>query len=156
MNCENCGAPLKPVRGRDFLACDYCGSFQFPPESREGVRVLGESSAVVCPICRLPLVSASVERVAVLHCSRCRGILTEPARFRAIVDVRRARRHHPGMPPRPLSPEDLARRVACPGCHSPMDVHPYYGPGNAVIDSCINCALVWLDHGELTAIVTAP
>jgi Zn-finger nucleic acid-binding protein len=37
-----------------------------------------------------------------------------------------------------------------------MDVHPYYGPGNAVIDTCGRCALIWLDHGELKVIVTAP
>jgi Zn-finger nucleic acid-binding protein len=37
-----------------------------------------------------------------------------------------------------------------------MDVHPYYGPGNVVIDSCSACDLIWLDHGELTQITDAP
>jgi Zn-finger nucleic acid-binding protein len=37
-----------------------------------------------------------------------------------------------------------------------MDVHPYYGPGSQVIDSCPHCRLVWLDAGELAAIERAP
>ena len=37
-----------------------------------------------------------------------------------------------------------------------MDTHPYYGPGNVVIDSCDRCELVWLDFGELKQIVDAP
>jgi Zn-finger nucleic acid-binding protein len=37
-----------------------------------------------------------------------------------------------------------------------MSVHPYYGPGNAVVDTCGDCLLVWLDHSELSVIVTAP
>ena len=37
-----------------------------------------------------------------------------------------------------------------------MTTHPYYGPGNVVIDSCEPCDLVWLDFGELKQIVDAP
>jgi Zn-finger nucleic acid-binding protein len=37
-----------------------------------------------------------------------------------------------------------------------MDVHPYYGPGNVVIDTCGKCGLVWLDHGEMAVIENAP
>ena len=37
-----------------------------------------------------------------------------------------------------------------------MATHPYYGPGNVVLDSCGACDLVWLDFGELKQIVDAP
>ena len=37
-----------------------------------------------------------------------------------------------------------------------MDVHPYYGPGNVVIDTCSACDMVWLDYGELKQITDAP
>ena len=40
----------------------------------------------------------------------------------------------------------------CPGCGEQMEVHPYYGPGNVLIDSCGECALVWLDRGEIATI----
>jgi Zn-finger nucleic acid-binding protein len=36
-----------------------------------------------------------------------------------------------------------------------MDTHPYYGPGNVVIDNCGRCGLVWLDFGELDRIISA-
>ena len=44
----------------------------------------------------------------------------------------------------------------CEQCRSGMDVHPYYGPGNVVIDSCSRCNLIWLDFGELKQITDAP
>jgi Zn-finger nucleic acid-binding protein len=37
-----------------------------------------------------------------------------------------------------------------------MEAHFYAGPGNVVIDSCDQCSLNWLDHGELMHIVHAP
>jgi hypothetical protein len=37
-----------------------------------------------------------------------------------------------------------------------MDVHPYFGPGNVIIDTCGKCDLVWLDFGELKQIEEAP
>ena len=37
-----------------------------------------------------------------------------------------------------------------------METHPYYGPGNVIIDSCTGCDLVWLDFGELAQIADAP
>jgi hypothetical protein len=37
-----------------------------------------------------------------------------------------------------------------------MDTHPYYGPGNVVVDNCARCAVIWLDCGELAAIRDAP
>ncbi len=55
-----------------------------------------------------------------------------------------------------LNPEDLNRVIRCPPCDLPMDVHPYYGPGNIVIDSCHRCHVVWLDHGELALVESAP
>ena len=37
-----------------------------------------------------------------------------------------------------------------------METHPYYGPGNIVIDACIQCHLLWLDPGELKQVLDAP
>ena len=37
-----------------------------------------------------------------------------------------------------------------------MDTHPYHAGGNAVIDTCDRCRLVWLDAGELTVIGRYP
>jgi Zn-finger nucleic acid-binding protein len=119
------------------------------------VRVLGEWSDRSCPRCRQPLVSAVIDLIPVLHCTRCGGNLVTPPNFRRIVESRRAQSAKaPQL--RPLAQEQLQCQVNCPNCYRTMDVYPYYGPGNAVIDSCGHCALIWLDHGELKVIITAP
>jgi Zn-finger nucleic acid-binding protein len=41
-------------------------------------------------------------------------------------------------------------------CAADMSTHPYYGPGNVVIDTCDACHVVWLDFGELRQIADAP
>ena len=50
----------------------------------------------------------------------------------------------------------LDRSTKCPQCKQQMDTHLYGGPGNVIIDVCEACGLVWLDHGELERIVSAP
>ncbi|MFC2031008.1 zf-TFIIB domain-containing protein [Chloroflexota bacterium] len=50
----------------------------------------------------------------------------------------------------------MARKLPCPRCGIVMDTHPYYGPGNIVIDNCGRCNLIWLDSGELGTITNAP
>ena len=37
-----------------------------------------------------------------------------------------------------------------------MLTHPYYGPGNIVLDTCSQCDLVWLDAGEFGRAIDAP
>ncbi len=157
MNCENCGAPMTLIRDRDFFVCEYCGAFHFPTESPDGVRVLGSlDEAIDCPVCHTPLVLASIDEQKILHCPRCQGVLSAQPTFVRIIDYRRARLEKSATPPRPLDPRDLQRRIDCPRCGLPMDVHPYYGPGNIVIDTCYRCAVVWLDFGELGKIYRAP
>jgi len=156
MNCRNCGASMRPVSDGDYLFCDYCGSFHFPTESGQGVRVLDESSAFDCPVCHVPLTSASIEATRVLYCTNCRGILAEQPVFLALVDYQRARASEPPDRPRRLRTEDLQRDVHCPSCGRLMDTHPYYGPGNVVVDNCVHCHIIWLDYGELGVITTAP
>jgi Zn-finger nucleic acid-binding protein len=159
MNCSNCGAPLKPIAGRDYSYCEFCDTFCFAAsleDSPDGVTFLGEAGGVVCPACESPLSKGGIKGSQILFCENCRGILVDSENFAEVVRRRRADRSGPPDEPRPLDPADLKRHIDCPLCGRPMEVHPYYGPGNAVIDSCARCRMVWLDHGELAAIVQAP
>ena len=54
-----------------------------------------------------------------------------------------------------LPAEEIERKIKCPLCEDIMDVHPYFGPGNVVIDSCVNCHLIWVDNGEIVTIERA-
>jgi Zn-finger nucleic acid-binding protein len=78
------------------------------------------------------------------------------ADFADAVTRRRARAAGAPVTPSPLDPRELDTRMPCPSCGERMDVHPYYGPGNVVIDSCSRCDLIWLDFGELAQITDAP
>ena len=158
MNCQNCGAPLKLVEDRNYFVCEYCTTFYFPQAaSPDGVIMLDDEAIdIKCPVCGVALSKAAVEGARVLHCPKCRGVLAGQAAFFNIVKYRRARASGPPDRPRPLNQEDLNRRLYCPHCDQLMDTHPYYGPGNIVIDTCGHCAVIWLDHGEIGVITDAP
>lgn len=159
MNCHNCGAPMELFERRRYFCCRHCGSFHFldAPEV-DGLQVLTQGDGGrPCAVCSSPLARALLDRTAAVdYCQRCRGVLLERHSFADLVRHRRA--WAPGAPfhPPPLDQRELQRVVTCPSCRRKMDVHPYYGPGNVVIDSCGACDLIWLDFGELKQIVDAP
>lgn len=152
MNCPNCGAALELVANRPVLHCKYCESTHVPDESIDGLIALDEDHKDDCPCCGVRLKVGGVEGKAVAYCPECRGLLTSATNFAAILGRRRAKTR--GMDPNPVGfdPSELNRKTACPKCRRRMDTHPYGGGGNAVIDSCLVCRLVWLDAGELTVL----
>lgn len=159
MKCENCGAPLTLVHGRDHLYCAFCGAFHFPTEiegSVDKMVPLGRPTDTSCPACNMVLLLGAMEGREVSYCPRCRGVFVSHEDFAHVVRRRRARRKDPAADPVPLNHEELKRRVPCPACGQTMEVHPYYGPGSVVIDSCVRCRMVWLDYGEVAAIERAP
>ena len=158
MNCRNCGAAMELHAARRYFFCAHCGSFHFPEPVDEGVRVLGEGQArQACAVCRLPLKAAVLDdRVDARYCGQCRGVLLSRADFAHLVETRRAWATTPPVAPAPLDRRELARTLRCPACGHTMSVHPYYGPGNVVIDACERCHVIWLDFGELRQISNAP
>jgi Zn-finger nucleic acid-binding protein len=154
MNCPSCGAPMHPD-GETFK-CDYCKSVFVPDKNDEGVRVLGEASGQNCPVCAIPLMQATLARLSILSCTKCRGMLVPMGAFQVLID--QMREEHPDLvvAEPPVNPAELRRVIACPKCRSRMEAHFYAGPGRVVIDSCETCLLIWLDHGELSRIAHAP
>lgn len=144
------------VRDREYWFCKYCHSLHFPSQEEGRVKVLGQESDYQCPAGGGTLVAATIEGIEVLRCDRCRGLLIDQQAFPSLIEFLRAWATDPPSSPRPLDRKDLEREIACPHCQERMDTHPYYGPGNVVIDVCVNCGVIWLDHGELDNIVDAP
>jgi Zn-finger nucleic acid-binding protein len=144
------------VADRDYFFCTYCGSYAFPEPSSDGVVALGERGDVTCPVCSTRLVTASVAEMRILHCPECRGVLAGQEVFSAMVKLLRTRATGEPEPVRPVNRDELRREIACPYCGQPMNTHPYYGPGNVVVDNCSQCAVIWLDYGELGSIRDAP
>jgi len=155
MNCPSCGAPLRLTPDEETYQCEYCRGIYKPPADEEGVSVLGEPSAWSCPVCNASLVQAAIAETRIQYCTTCKGMLVPMAAFVQLVDALRSRRIE-GVVQAPADATNLSRKAECPCCHTPMDAHPYAGPGNVVIDTCENCQVNWLDHGELLRIVHAP
>lgn len=159
MNCQNCGAPLELGNSQTFLTCDYCLSsrcLEIATDDGDRVVPLDQPSGVDCPCCELELVEAAVDGRPAKYCDQCRGILIEAPVFAQVSWNRRVKYRGPELTPSPVDPEEIQRSLDCPQCQQPMEVHPHYGSGRAVIDSCHRCHLVWLDNSELTKIERTP
>ena len=160
MNCKNCGAPMKAVDGQRHFFCEYCDTQVVAPEvagSADGLKPSSEASGLCCPSCPAgnELFHGLLDDQKVEFCPECLGVWLETEDFAALVRDRRMAYAGPDDQPSPVNQDALKRRRECPGCHAPMEVHPYYGPGNVVLDSCGKCKRIWLEQGELTSIVRA-
>ena len=143
---------------RRYFFCRYCGTFHFIgfPHT-DGVQVLERSGSAPCPICTTPLAKALLDNIHTIeYCEQCRGVLVPRSVFADVVNTRRAFAAGAPVTPSPLDGRELQRHVVCPRCQGQMDVHPYYGPGNIVIDTCSRCDVIWLDFGELRQVTDAP
>ena len=152
MNCPSCGAAMRTVGNRPHFHCPQCAAFHFPEETGDGVNVVGEPVGAACPVCRVPLQSALIDEETVCYCDKCRGFLTPIPTFSRIVERRRSRHGPNEQRSDPFDPAELRRELHCPDCNGRMDTHPYSGGGNAVVDACEECSLIWLDAGELAII----
>jgi Zn-finger nucleic acid-binding protein len=152
MNCPDCGANLETTADPNDLRCPGCATPGLPEESVDGVAVVGEPVGAVCPLCRTPLVSALTAGETICYCGHCGGFLVPIETFSVIVSKRRALHGPHEKHTEPFDPTALQRVLLCPRCQERMDTHPYYGGGNAVVDTCEDCGLIWLDAGELAII----
>ncbi len=153
LNCSQCGGLVQPVVGTDHLACTFCNSLAFSTEhplAVDRITPTGTQLQTTCPCCEWPLTSGKIDDQPAAYCERCCGILMQKAQFAAAIRQRRARRTgNTAEESVAIDVRQYDRSLQCPSCQNCMEVHPYYGPGNVVIDSCSRCSLVWLDHGEL-------
>ena len=147
------------VEGRDHFCCEFCGTLSFPTaaeDALDGIQPLGTPADEHCPACHHTMQHAAIDGTRVVYCGDCRGALVECETFAHIMQKKRATYSGPDVTPQPIDRTQFERRLDCPQCASRMETHAYYGPGNAVIDSCARCKLIWLDHGEMAAIEQAP
>jgi Zn-finger nucleic acid-binding protein len=147
------------VESRRHFQCRHCGTFEFPrPLDADGIRIVGPApDAPACPVCHTPMKAAVLDEHHPIHlCGQCRGVLLPRATFATVINARRAWATGPPAEPVPLDRRALERALSCPSCGGRLDTYPHYGPGNVVIDSCTRCDVIWLDFGEMQALVDAP
>jgi Zn-finger nucleic acid-binding protein len=110
-----------------------------------------------CPCC--DGVALEVGKLAgdeVCFCPQCNGFVMPNETCGSLIGSLRAAYTGPDQAPKLFDHKALEVQVNCPACREPMEVHPYYGPGNAIIDSCRHCKLVWFNEKELEQIIRAP
>ncbi len=160
MNCESCGDSMAQVPGQNHFRCLSCNQFHFLEQletAEDAVIPSGKLTEFNCPKCDQPLqVGTLRDLLDVCFCENCRGFVIDNESLGQIIRELRGAYQGEDDRPRPVDPADLDRRTNCPACQERMDAHPYYGPGNVVIDTCMHCRLAWFDHGELARIVRAP
>lgn len=76
--------------------------------------------------------------------------------FGKAVKVLRVRAKTPSVEPGMVKWDNLNRLIRCPSCLNDMSTHVYGGPGNIVIDTCVDCNLIWLDNRELRRVLDTP
>lgn len=104
----------------------------------------------ICPKCKVDLVPRKYERVRVLQCAQCMGMLA-PELDAAVIKSRREKTcdelkteaEHEYV-------SDTKETIICPRCQFPMVKRPIWSKFTAVqYDLCRRCNHVWLDGGEL-------
>lgn len=159
MNCESCNGVMTRVRGQNHHYCHSCSRFQFPTKienAEDSIKPGGKVTDFQCPKCETALeVGLLRDSLDVCFCETCRGFVIDSDSFGPLINGLRA--SYTGVDDKPMlmNPDDLDIKINCPACLDSMEAHPYYGPGNAVIDTCMHCRLVWFDHGELARLVRA-
>lgn len=110
-----------------------------------------------CPVCDdQQLQVATLDATQACCCPECFGLLVDSQSLGQLISYRRAHYDGPDDTPTLMDQQALAQQIYCPTCREFMQTHPYYGPGNLVINSCSTCQLNWLDAGELSGIIRAP
>jgi Zn-finger nucleic acid-binding protein len=156
LSCRKCGGVLKCIDNHNAYRCEYCHSICVVSEVPllvDGILPVNDAVNSPCPSCSESLQTAQLDGRPILYCQGCYGMLIRRDHFGAIVNERRSKRVGlEQVQPQPIDPAAYRRRLRCPSCENYMEAHPYFGPGNIVIDSCSECEYVWLDHGELSRV----
>ena len=122
----------------------------------EGGKTGDRQTGVACPNCQSELVIGEVRECQFAGCADCGGMLFKQDVFGMLIQHLRAERSSQSFIAKPIDFDDLKVRRLCPSCQTVMETHAYAGPGNAVIDTCFPCRLIFLDKGELTKLVETP
>ncbi len=149
-----------PVSGKSHFVCSVCQCFRFPTAldaAPEPIERTEKKVEFQCRRCHEDMtVGTLYGRTDVCLCDGCRGFVIDNQSVGSLIEDLRAEYSGPDDPPTPMNPDQLEIRALCPACGDATEAHPYYGPGNCVLDTCRHCQLVWFDLGELDLIVGAP
>lgn len=100
-----------------------------------------------CPRDRTKLVATKVKDVAIDECPKCQGIFLDKNELKKLTgdaDLNKYLRDMVGY--------DVDSQLICPSCGGLMDIEQVRG---VEVEVCLTCFGLWLDHGEVEALVAA-
>ena len=100
-----------------------------------------------CPVCRQPMIAVEYGGVEIDWCGACEGIWLDGGELEALLGTPNP---PPDRPDASLGPPDRD----CPICVDKL-VKMHYGTTDVVVDKCPHGDGIWLDKGELQAILAA-
>ena len=109
-----------------------------------------------CPACRKEMEFCVNDNYEFAGCPQCRGMLFQQPVFAQATEHLRNQVSLPRLAPAPMDPTQVKVDRCFPTCGSKLETHAFCGAGNAVIDTCSSCGVIFLDAGELTKLVRAP
>jgi Zn-finger nucleic acid-binding protein len=110
---------------------------------------------IPCPACRAEMVFCELGTNEFAGCVSCKGMMFQQPVFARVSQRLRNQAQLPKLIPSPMDARELKVRRRCPTCGGRLETHAFCGPGNAIIDTCFPCGVIFLDAGELTKLVQA-
>jgi hypothetical protein len=98
-----------------------------------------------CPVCRQPLVALEFQSVETDFCPRCHGVWLDHGEIGLLLKSR------PDFMPAWKTPAARTGDRPCPHCTRKMQVRSL--AGDVEVDACPRDHGIWLDKGELQAII---
>lgn len=103
-----------------------------------------------CPVCGVELSEEVVRGVPLHLCPACEAVVVARE---GVLRLRGAPREHPAMRAEAGAPSAQPKgERPCPACGAAMEAFHYRG-GKTYVDRCSGCDLLFLDRGELRAIL---
>jgi Zn-finger nucleic acid-binding protein len=153
MNCHNCEVSLSWDGISPIVVCELCRSYRCvdtPDETSNRIVSLNRPGRTHCPACRRRMVQAATDGLKVEHCSECRGVLLTDDLFAMFVRNRRSEFREAALQPVTVLRDQIETKLHCPNCRQPMCIHPCYGPNSVIVESCVDCGMVWLDCRDMS------
>lgn len=100
-----------------------------------------------CPRHRATLVAKPMKDVTVDECPKCHGIFLDKNELKKLSGDADLNKHL-----RDMVGYDVDSQLICPACGGLMDAEHVRG---VEVEVCLSCFGLWLDHGELDALVAA-
>lgn len=154
MQCEHCGGCVPPGFVGEQRRCDFCEAFRCQKLLRNAsarIKILCKTTGIACPGCDQDLRFGKLSKMKVLHCAGCDGLLMTRGALRETIRRRRSQDTQPGLAPQAVVGTPFQRSAICPQCTRTLELHPYHGPGQALIEACDHCDLVWFEPAETRA-----